>query len=404
LKDKGGIKLLPILEDMRLRKNAVLICSFGGDDPSAPLAAHLAESHSAQIATGLQLLAEAGGCTDIILYAAELDLTALAALLDRTLNVTVKTGPSSPVLREATALYAVIDTGVIRAGNAEEDYNRTFLSYGYQGRPTLAVDAETVFQAYRLSEWLGMTKHIAVIGTETDLREADTGVSLEALLGDTAGLKKVLVGGLWGVYLNAADLGAATLAYEYVYDCIKPLGEGDCIVRETAELYRRARELTCQKCVLCREGSWQLQTIFTDITEGKATRDDIALIEDICPLISAGSLCAFGKHMVSPALSIISACRDEMNEHIVGKNCASGRCSGLLNYLIDPSRCTGCGECMESCPEEAIEGEDGFIHMIDDKLCAKCGKCVPVCPEGAIKCGGEKIKVPKKLTKVGKFH
>lgn len=404
LKDKGGRKLLPILEDMRLRENAVLICSFGGDDPFAPITVHLAESHSAQIATGIQLLAAAGGCADIILYAAELDITALTILLDGKLNVTLKTGPSSPVLREPTALYSVMDTGVIFAGNAEEDYNRTFLSYGYQGRPTLTIDAETAFQAYRLSEWLGMTKHIAVIGTETEIREADTGVSLEALLGDTVGIKHVLVGGLWGSFLNAADLGATALAYEYEYDCIKPLGEGDCVVRETAALYQCASERSCQKCVLCREGSWQLQTIFTDITEGKATRDDIALIEDICPLIAAGSLCTFGKHMVSPALSIICACQDEINAHIVGKYCASGQCRGLLNYLIDPALCTGCGECLDSCPEEAIEGDDDFIHMIDEKLCVKCGKCVPACPEGAIKFGGEKIKIPKKLTKVGKFH
>jgi NADH-quinone oxidoreductase subunit F len=75
-----------------------------------------------------------------------------------------------------------------------------------------------------------------------------------------------------------------------------------------------------------------------------------------------------------------------------------------MSYQIDPMICTGCGECLDVCPEEAIEGEDGFIHMIDEKLCVKCGKCVPACPEGAIRCGGEKIKVPKKLTKVGKFH
>jgi NADH-quinone oxidoreductase subunit F len=249
-----------------------------------------------------------------------------------------------------------------------------------------------------------MTKHVAVVGKETDIREAETGVSLELLLDNTTGIKRVLTGGVWGKFLNTADLGSTVLAYEYQYDCIKLLGEGDCVVNETAALFRSAAELSCQKCVLCREGSWQLQTIFRDITEGKAARDDIALIEDICPLISSGALCAFGKNMVSPALSAITGCRDEVNEHIVGKSCTAGKCSGFLSYLIDPALCTSCGECLDTCPEEAIEGEDGFIHMIDEKLCVKCGKCVPACPEGAIKFGGERIKVPKKLTKVGKFH
>ncbi len=391
LKDKRGRKLLPILEDMRGRDKTVLICSFGGDDPAAPISKHLAESHSAQIALGLGLLAEAGGCADVILYAAELDLGDLSERLFKKLNVTVKTGPSSPVLWEPTALYSVIDTGVIRAGNAEEDYKRTFLSYGYQGRPTLVIDAETAFQAYRLSEWLGTTKHIAVIGKETEIKEADVGVSLETLTGETAGTKRFLVGGVCGKFLKDADLGSTALAYEYLYDSVKQLGEGDCVVDETAALCRSAAELSCQKCVLCREGSWQLQTIFRDMTEGKAAQEDITLIEDICQLISEGALCTFGKHMVSPALSAVSICQYEVNAHVIGKSCAAGKCRGLLSCLIDPALCTGCGECLDACPEEAIEGEDGFIHMIDEKLCVKCGKCVPACFEGAIKFWGEKI-------------
>lgn len=403
MKDKSGRPLLPILEDMRGRDNAVLICSFGDDDPTAPLASHLAESHASQIASGLELLAEAAGCSDIILYAASLDLTNLAEKLGDKLKVTIKAGPSSPVLREQTALYSVLDTGEIRCGKAEAEYKKTFLSYGYQGRPTLVVDAETAFQAYRLSEWLGMTKHIVVIGKEISIRETETGTNLVTVLGDMPELNRVLIGGIWGRFFNIADLGSTVITYEYLFDSVKLFGKDDCVVSETAALYRYAAELGCQKCVLCREGSWQLQAMFNDITDGKADRGDMALIEDICPLISAGALCAFGRNMVSPALSAVSVCREEVQEHIVGKNCSAGICAGLLSYLIDPTLCTGCGDCMESCPEEAIEGEDGFIYMIDEKLCIKCGKCVSVCPEGAIRCG-KKIKVPKKLTKVGKFH
>lgn len=404
LTDKNGRRLQPLLEDMRLRENAVIICSFGGDDPFAPISRHLAEDHETQIAAGLDLLAEVCGCTDIIIYAAQLDLNVLADRLSGRYNITVKTGVSSPVLREPTALYSVIDTGVIRAGNAEEEYKKTFPSYGYRGRPTLSVDAETVYQAYRLARSLGMTKHAAVIGKETVISEAGIGAPLETLLEKTADITCALLGGVWGRFLNAAELSLTALGCEYLFDCIKPLGEADCIVNEAAALYRSAAELSCKKCVLCREGSWQIKAIFTDITEGKAAREDIALIEDVCPLIAAGSLCAFGKNMVLPALSAASDFRDDINGHIVGKRCRAGKCRGLVSFQIDPALCTGCGECMDSCAEEAIEGADGYIHMIDDKLCVKCGKCVPACPEEAIKFGGNKIKVPKKLTKVGRFH
>lgn len=403
LTDKSGRLLLPVLEDMRCRGNAVLLCSFGGDDPHAPLSAHLAESHAAQIASGIALLAEAGGSAEVLLYAADIDLSGITALLPEKLKVAVIAGPSSPVLREPTALYSVIDSGVIRSGNAEQDYKRTFLSYGYQGRPTLTIDAETACQALRLSEGFGMTKHIAVIGIETMIREAAIGTSLGTLTEDAAGMKHILLGGALGCYTTAAELENIQLSYIYAHDSLRFLGDGDCIVTHTEQLYQSNRELSCSKCVMCREGSWQLHAIFRDMTEGRSNRDDLALIEDICPIISAGSLCAFGRQMVNPALSAVTAFRDEFTEHVVGKNCAAGQCRGLLSYLIDPALCTGCGECLDACPEEAIEGEDGHIHMIDGKLCVKCGKCVPACPEKAIRFG-EKIKVPKKLTKVGKFR
>lgn len=407
LTDKNGCSLLPIIEDMHGRESTVLICSAAGDDPEAPLSAHLISMHGSRVAAGIKCLAEAAGCSDVILYAGTADMNGIAGLLSSygSLAVTVVTGPSSPVLREPTALYSVLDTGVIRSGNAEHDYKRTFLSFGYQGRPTLAIDAETAYAACQLFEEPGapVKKHIAVTNAETEIKEAALGTTLDKLIDDKIVIKPVLLGGVLGGYTTASELENVPLGFVHAHDSLRVLGDGDCVVTHTKRLYECIKELSCAKCVMCREGSWQLLAVFRDITEGKASRDDIALLEDICPLISAGSLCAFGQNMVSPALSAVTVCRDAVTEHIVGKSCAAGQCAGLLSYLIDPALCTGCGECLEACPEEAIEGDDGFIHMIDEKLCIKCGKCVPLCPENAIRFG-EKIKVPKKLTKVGKFR
>lgn len=404
LTDKAGRPLATVAADLRGRENAVLICSFGGDEPEAPLGAHLAAEHGAEIADGLRRLAEACGSREVILYGTAPELNAVAERLASAGNlaVSVIAGPSSPVLREPTALYSAIDTGVIRSGNAEEEYSRTFLSYGYHGRPTLAIDAETAYQVYRVTHDLGLTKHMAVIGGKTEIIETDVGTALSSLV-ELSGAKAALLGGVCGRYLSPAELEAAVVSFDFLFDSIKIFGDGDCIVTQTAALYGRIKDISCQKCVLCREGSWQLAALLGEMTEGKASRDDIALVEDIGPLIAAGALCAFGRHMVMPALTALAVRPEEYNAHVVSKSCAAGQCRGLMSYLVDPSVCTGCGECLDSCPEEAIEGEDGFIHMIDEKLCVKCGKCVPACPEGAIKCG-EKFKVPKKLTKIGKFH
>ena len=69
--------------------------------------------------------------------------------------------------------------------------------------------------------------------------------------------------------------------------------------------------------------------------------------------------------------------------------------------LIDPARCTGCGDCAALCPVSApSEHEAGTCErravyrphrltdppawVIDDELCTRCGDCLPACPEGAI--------------------
>jgi len=50
---------------------------------------------------------------------------------------------------------------------------------------------------------------------------------------------------------------------------------------------------------------------------------------------------------------------------------------------IDSGKCTGCGACVERCPEGAIRLVDGLAG-IDQAKCKGCEACVEVCPENAI--------------------
>jgi NAD-dependent dihydropyrimidine dehydrogenase PreA subunit len=52
---------------------------------------------------------------------------------------------------------------------------------------------------------------------------------------------------------------------------------------------------------------------------------------------------------------------------------------------IDESRCDGCGECVPSCAEGAIQMVDGKARLVGDALCDGLGACLGECPQGAIR-------------------
>ena len=51
--------------------------------------------------------------------------------------------------------------------------------------------------------------------------------------------------------------------------------------------------------------------------------------------------------------------------------------------VVDGVKCTGCGECADVCPPEAITIKDD-VAVIAERFCEECGECADACPEGAI--------------------
>ena len=52
---------------------------------------------------------------------------------------------------------------------------------------------------------------------------------------------------------------------------------------------------------------------------------------------------------------------------------------------IDEELCDGCGECVPSCAEGAIEVVDGKARIVAEKYCDGLGACMGDCPNGALK-------------------
>ena len=66
------------------------------------------------------------------------------------------------------------------------------------------------------------------------------------------------------------------------------------------------------------------------------------------------------------------ACFDACPNHAIFKNKYGG-------YVVDRAKCNGCGICESVCPVDSIHIEDGLVKGI----CSRCGLCEEACPDQA---------------------
>jgi len=276
-----------------------------------------------------------------------------------------------------------------------------FVAY-YDGKEVCVITPE---EAYALATDKKVRFASITKGGNTEIKEVAVGTKLSEIV-DASDAKAVLVGGQKGKFVKPAALESMEVTECGVEHIISVYGANDCIVDTCVKLTEENWKSSCGKCVLCREGSLQFKTITAEMTTGKAKATDVDLIKEVAELITIGAYCPYGQSMTNPIVSALNEFSEEFDEHIKKKSCKCGVCyKAEAIYLILPDLCTGCGDCIDECPEDAIEGKDKFIHMIDQDMCEQCGKCVGACDEDAIVKweDGKLPKLPKKLTKVGKF-
>jgi len=165
------------------------------------------------------------------------------------------------------------------------------------------------------------------------------------------------------------------------------MDEGTCMVDVAKYFLKFLQDESCGKCVPCRIGVDRMLEIVTDITEGRGTREQISLLEELADTVRETSLCGLGKTAPNPVLSTLRYFAEEYFAHVDEKKCPAGVCRELIHYDILDEKCTGCGVCLKACPHGAIRGEKKKVHVIESQLCLKCGICVTECKFDAIAVG-----------------
>ncbi len=244
------------------------------------------------------------------------------------------------------------------------------------------------------------TKILALTGKirNTGLVEVAMGTPIRDIVFDIGGgaidgkaIKAVQTGGPSGGCLPV-DKFDLPVDFDVLYEAGSMVGSGgmvvmdesSCMVDVAKYFLTFLQDESCGMCVPCRLGIDRMLEIITDITEGRGTLEQVELLEELADTVSQTSLCGLGKTAANPVLSTLRYFREEYIAHIQNKECPAGVCKALIEYSIDPDRCTGCGRCMQACIHGAITGEKKEPHMINPALCHKCGICLSECKHEAI--------------------
>jgi len=210
---------------------------------------------------------------------------------------------------------------------------------GLWGMPTLLNNVETYANIApiinRGSAWFSGigtpkstgTKVFALAGEirNTGLIEVPMGIPLRKIVFDMGG------GTPEGTTFKAAQTGGPSggcIPKEHIdvpvdYESLNALGSimgsgGMIVMNSTSNMVDVAKyfmdfckDESCGKCVPCRVGTVHIHGLLDKISRGKATTDDLALLEELCVMVKETSLCGLGQSAPNPVLSTLRFFRHE---------------------------------------------------------------------------------------------
>jgi bidirectional [NiFe] hydrogenase diaphorase subunit len=213
---------------------------------------------------------------------------------------------------------------------------------GLWGMPTLINNVETFANIApiinRGAAWFSTigtpkstgTKVFALAGKirNTGLIEVPMGIPLRTIVDEIGGgtpegteFKAAQTGGPSGGCIPREHLDLP-VDYESLQTVGSMMGSGGLIVMDsTSRMVEVARyfmdfckDESCGKCIPCRVGTVHIHDMLDKIARGKATTDDLQLMEELCVMVKETSLCGLGQSAPNPVLSTLRFFRNEYEE------------------------------------------------------------------------------------------
>jgi len=265
-------------------------------------------------------------------------------------DIEVREGAGAYVCGEETALLESIE-----GNRGEPRFKPPYpTNEGLWGKPTLINNVETLanvpsiiqkggdwFKAIGTERCAG-TKVFTLTGDVNNkgLIEVPMGITLREVIYDIGGgipggkgFKMAQTGGTSGGCIPA-ELLDLPMDYDTLAEAGTALGSGallimddtKCIVDITKCFMKFFKHESCGKCTPCREGTLRLYEIMDKISQGKGTREDLALLETLSKTMQIAALCGLGQAAPNPVMTTLRFFRAEYEQHIDAKICPTGVC------------------------------------------------------------------------------
>ena len=248
----------------------------------------------------------------------------------RAFDVEVRVGAGSYICGEETAMLDSLEgkRGMVRAKPPLPALEGLF------GKPTVVNNVLTLgsvpavladgAESYA-ARGMGRSRGTQVFQLAGNIRQGGVvetafGITLRELVEDFGGgtvtgrpVRAVQVGGPLGAYLAPSQLDLP-MDYEAFAAEGAMVGHGGVVVHDdSADMAGLARfamefcaEESCGKCTPCRVGSVRGVEVIDKITAGVDRRANLVLLQDLCELMTEGSLCAMGGLTPGPVRSALA--------------------------------------------------------------------------------------------------